>query len=346
MPSRIAVRSYCDADRSQWDAFVQRHAAGTFFHLTRWSQVVEDTFGYRPHYLLATEGSRICGVLPLFSVENFMVGKCLISTPLAVYGGICADSPLAHRHLLRAVKSLARSMHVDYLELRNRVADPCSELRTNALYVTFTTPLLSDPEAQLARLPRDTRYMIRKSGRQGLEPRWGWENLDSFYRIYASSLHQLGTPVFPRRLFENLRDVFGDQVSLLTVFRGREALAGVVYFTFRDVLLPYYGGSLPEARKYAPNNFMYWELMRFAAQQGYRKFDFGRSKRQSGSYLFKKQWSMQEEALGYQSFLVRRKSPPDFSPANPKFKLAASVWRRLPLGLTKWIGPHVVRLFP
>jgi hypothetical protein len=91
---------------------------------------------------------------------------------------------------------------------------------------------------------------------------------------------------------------------------------------------------------------MYWELMKWAAEQGFRMFDFGRSKKGTGSFAFKSQWNMDVQPLDYQVLLVKRKTVPNFSPVNPKFEMAIRIWKKLPLSLTKLLGPAVVRLIP
>ena len=68
-------------------------------------------------------------------------------------------------------------------------------------------------------------------------------------------------------------------------------------FYFRDEVLPYYGGGTAFARQRAGNDFMYWEVMRRAADRGCRLFDFGRSKLGTGAFDFKKNWGFTPEQL-------------------------------------------------
>jgi len=186
--------------------------------------------------------------------------------------------------------------------------------------------------------------MIRQGQKAGLEARIGGiEFLSRFYDIYAHSVRNLGTPVFSRRLFENLLVEFGQSCRIFTIWREGKMMAGVMTFFFRDRVMPYYGGALKEAFCYAVNDFMYWELMQYAAQKGYKIFDFGRSKRGSGSYDFKRHWGFEPMPLAYQYHLVWQKSIPDLSPFNPKFSLAIKIWRHLPVSLTKLIGPLIAK---
>lgn len=340
------IHPYDERFREQWDRFVCEHPKGTFFHLTGWKRVLEQTFGYEPLYFCTERGGRITGVAPFFGVSNWMVGRCLISVPLAAYGGICAEDSESEQALVQHVQQLAAEKKADYLELRNRNGGLLAGFHPNTRYATFSTRLAADPETNWKSLPRDTRYMIRKGEKAGLRARRGLEQLEEFYRLFAVNMKRLGTPVYPISLFKNLIREFPGKVDLLLVHAGEQPVAGVFSFLFRDTILPYYAGALADARALAANNFMYWSLMKFAAGAGLRCFDFGRSKKGTGSYAFKTQWNMDVEPLDYQVFLIRRKSVPNFSPANPKFEFAGRIWSRLPLKLTLWMGPRVVRLFP
>jgi FemAB-related protein (PEP-CTERM system-associated) len=314
--------------------------------LTAWKRIIEKAFKYESRYLFIEERGSIRGVLPLFMVSNVLFGRCLISTPIAVYGGVCADDERMSGQLRRAACQMAERERVQYLELREQRPIAEQGFQTKKLYVTFDLELPRNLDELLRGFPRDTRYMIRKAQKHDLQAVVDNRQLDAFYEVYSRSFANLGTPVFSKRLFRIVLDELGDQCELTTVWQGKKALAAVLSFRFRDWILPYFGGSLPESRPFAANNFMYYEVMRRALEGGVRYFDFGRSKLGSGSYAFKTQWNMRERSLPYQFFLVRRKSMPNFSPANPKFTLAISLWKGLPLSVTRLLGPAMVRAFP
>jgi FemAB-related protein (PEP-CTERM system-associated) len=344
--NQVRVREFTAADSERWDTFVKRHPQGSFFQLTGWLRVIEKTCAYEPRYILTERDGEITGIAPLFLVSNWLIGTSMISVPLGVYGGICAIDDQSRARLLDAMKEESIQRGIDYLELRNRRAPIDEGFHHNSLYSTFTTSLGPDLDANLKRLPRDTRYMIRKGEKAGLRIEHGANQLDAFYCLFTQSMHRHGTPVFPRSLFANLQQEFGSAMDIMMVYSGSEAVSGVVSFLFRDTILPYYAGAGPNATKTAANNFMYWELMKYAVQRGYTQFDFGRSKKDTGSYAFKTQWNMTVEPLAYEVFLVRRKTVPNFSPVNPKFERATRVWRRLPLWMANALGPHIVRLLP
>ena len=345
-PADITIRAYDDSLQAGWDDYVYRHPQSSVFHLVAWKCLIEKAFGFEPRYLAAEDNGRLRGVLPLFLVDNWMQGKTLISAPFAVYGGICADDEPTAGALRRAACDLAREQKVQYLELREQWPTFHPDFQRKHLYVTFERELPSDSQELLQSFPRDTRYMVRKGQKNKLRSVLDNSNLNIFYDIYAYSVRQLGTPVFSRGYFRILLDEFGDHCEITTIWHNESPVAAVLSLRFRDSILPYYGGSLLEGRQLAANNFMYWEVMRRAVEQGIRYYDFGRSKLGTGAHAFKTQWGMRERPLPYQFYLVRRKTMPNFSPVNPKFRLGVNLWKRMPQKAANAIGPSLVRLFP
>jgi FemAB-related protein (PEP-CTERM system-associated) len=344
MSSKIRIEDSGSAGEV-WDEYILSHPKGTFFHLIGWQRVLEKTFQYPSFSCVAKRNGRVCGVLPLFRVKLFPFGHSLISSPLAVYGGICADDPEAGLALLDHARGLADRMGVRYLEFRH--LDTFGQMPTKDLYVTFRKEIYSDPEKNLASIPRKQRRMIRQGEKYGLTAQIGGEELlKDFYRIYSHSVRNLGTPVFPRRLFENLAAQFGSACRILGVFHEGRMVAGVLTFFFRQEVLPYYGGALKEAFRYAVNDFMYWNLMCYAAENGYKIYDFGRSKKGTGSYDFKRHWGFEPQPLAYQYHLVKQKNMPNMNPLNSWFSAPIWIWKRTPWKLTQWLGPKVVKFFP
>ncbi|SMC26405.1 FemAB-related protein, PEP-CTERM system-associated [Desulfacinum hydrothermale DSM 13146] len=344
----LKIRNYVASDRAAWDAYVAAHPRGTPFHTTAWKQMVELSFDHRSTYLVAEEFRRVgespalVGVLPLFEMRSRLFGHYFLSVPFAESGGVLADSPQVERVLIHDATALVARRDAAYLELRNR--RPVDGLPTKDLYVSFRKEMASDPDQNLKAIPRKSRRMVRVGMKRGLWSETGSHLLDTFYQILAANYHRLGTPVFSRRLFRNLLDAFGRRAQILVV-RTRQGVpvAAVLSLFWRDAVMPYYAGSLFAYRHLAPNDFMYWELMRRSCLAGFRWFDFGRSKKGTGSYAFKKHWGFEPEPLAYQYVLHRTRALPDVSPANPRYRLLIQMWRRLPHGVTRLVGPPIAR---
>jgi FemAB-related protein (PEP-CTERM system-associated) len=326
----------------RWDEFVVRCSAATFFHRAGWQRVLHDVFRHDTHFLYAERGDCIEGVLPLAHVKSLLFGQALVSLPFAVYGGVVATSDEAAAALETEAQRLARQLRVAHLELRN-VLPRHADWPGQDLYVTFRKGLLPDVDANMLAIPRKQRAMVRKGLKNGLR---GEIDLtaDRFFPLYADNVHRHGTPALPKRYFDALLHEFGDAAEVLTVTAsGGRPLSSVLSFYFRDEVLPYYAGDDLIARDLAANDFKYWEVMRRACERGFETFDFGRSKRGTGSFAFKRNWGFEPTPLHYEYCLYKRDAVPQNNPANAKFRLMIETWRRMPIGLANWLGPYVVR---
>ena len=326
-----------EGDYSRWDAFVESCPDATFFHRSGWKTVLERAFGHQTHYLYIEQSGEIQGLLPLAHVKSLLFGNTLASLPFCVYGGIIANCDEAKNTLRTAACDLAKQLNVDALELRNTQASG-QGWPTKQLYATFRKEIDADPDVNMKAIPRKQRAVVRKGIKAGLvsELDTGWQRL---YRIYAESVRNLGTPVFSANYFKILREVFADDCRVLMISHQGQDIAGVMSFYFKDQVLPYYGGSVTQARVLKGNDFMYWELMRRSGEEGVRIFDYGRSKEGTGPYSFKKNWGFTPEPLSYEYFLVKSKAMPDINPLNPKYRFFVNSWKKLPLPIANLVGP-------
>jgi FemAB-related protein (PEP-CTERM system-associated) len=329
-------------DERRWDEFVLAQPEGTFFHLAGWRRVLERAFHHPTHYLIAERGGIITGVLPLTHVKSLLFGSSLISNAFAVHGGPLAADAESLRALEGEAVRLMERLAVPVLELRDFSAHRVDWSSKSGLYATFRRTLDPMVERNLKAIPRKQRAMVRKGMRNELRSEID-HGVDRLYRVYAESVRNLGTPVFPKAYFRILREEFSNSSDIVTVSAGREAVASVLSFYFRDEVLPFYGGGASVARQLAANDFMYWEVMRRACERSYRVFDFGRSKIGTGSYSFKCNWGFEPTPLVYQFRLAHGHPMPDLNPLNPKLAIFIAAWKRLPLAVATRLGPLIVR---
>lgn len=338
---QIDAESARDADL--WRGYIGERAATTFFHQLGWKRAIERAFGHACPYLLATRAGRPVGVLPLTLVRSRLFGRRLVSTGFAVRAGPIADDATVEAGLLAEARKLADAAGVGCIEVRAALPERHDRVTRTGFYANFSKRIEPDDDANLKAIPRKQRAMVRKGINAGLTSRAD-HDVDTCHGIYASSVRNLGTPVFPKAWFRALVAAFPAESEVTTVLApDGQPVAAVLSFFFRDTVLPYYGGGLASARRLAANDVMYWEVMRRAAARGYTEFDFGRSKVDSGAYAFKKNWGFPPEPLAYSYELVRATAPPDLSPTNPKFATATRLWQRLPLAVTNTVGPWIAR---
>jgi FemAB-related protein (PEP-CTERM system-associated) len=332
-------------DRARWDAFVRNCPEATFFHLSGWQPVIEQSFGIKTWFYFVEQDGQIQGVLPLAQIKSRLFGHSLGAMPFCVYGGVVALTKEAGALLDAAADKLARELgagHLEYRGMERAHPDDPSWL-TKELYVTFRKAISGDDEENLNAIPRKQRAMVRKGIKLGLRGEVD-SDVDRLFTAYSHSVHRLGTPVFPKKYFALLQKQFGNECEVRTIVTDDGRLVGsVLSFYWRDEVVPYYGGGMDLAREVAGNDFMYWNLMQAAAARGSRLFDFGRSKLGTGAYDFKKNWGFTAQALPYEYKLYGADALPDNNPLNPKYQLFIKMWKKLPIPLANMLGPHIVR---
>lgn len=326
----------------RWNEFVFACPEATFFHRAEWQEIIRKIFRHPTFFLYAEKAGEIVGVLPLAHVNSRLFGNALVSLPFAVYAGVASSDAEAMESLETEAQQLALKLGVAHLEFRN-IAPKHADWPTQELYVTFRKEILPEIEANMLAIPRKQRAMVRKGIKNCLKSEVD-RNTDRFFTVFADNVHRHGTPALPKRYFDTLLEVFGDDCQILTITSlDGKLLSSVLSFYFRDEVLPYYAGDDEAARDLAANDFKYWELMRRSCERGLRIFDYGRSKIGTGPYAFKKNWGFEPQPLHYEYCLYKRDSIPQNNPNNAKYKLFIEAWRRMPIGLANWLGPHIVR---
>jgi FemAB-related protein (PEP-CTERM system-associated) len=330
------------AAAARWDTFVMACPQATFFHRAGWQTVLSQVYRHACFFLYAERDGQIEGVLPLAQIKSRLFGHSLISLPFAVYGGVAANTPEAAQALEAEAQRIAKELDVEDLEMRH-IDKRHDNWPTQDLYVTFRKEILPDEEANMLAIPRKQRAMVRKGIKNELRSEID-SGVDRFFALFADNVHRHGTPAMPKKWFQALRDVFGDDCEVLTVVSpdGR-ALSSVMSFYFRDEVLAYYAGDDESARHLAANDFKYWELMRRACLRGLKVFDYGRSKVGTGPYSFKKNWGFEPTPMHYEYQLYKRDAIPQNNPNNAKYQLLIKTWRKMPISWANWLGPFIVR---
>ncbi len=328
---------------ARWDGFVDSCPEATFFHRAGWQRVITQSQGHKAFYLYAEQHAEITGILPLFEVKSWLFGHALVSTPFCVYGGVVATTDTARLALLEHAKQLAETLQVDYLELRHR-APQTDGWPSKSKHSAFRRQLDVDPESNMLAMKRKQRAVIRQGIKNQHRTELDADNnpqFDNFYRIYSTSLRNLGTPAFSKKFLKALHTEFGAACEILSIYQDGEPRSSLMSFYFRDEVLPYYGGGMSESRDLKSMDFMYWDQICRALKRGIKTYDFGRSKNDSGAYHYKRHWGFEPEPLCYEYHLVKADTVPDISPNNPKYQYFIRAWQKLPLGVSQWVGPYL-----
>jgi len=348
-PKSLLVRILDHSDANELariDAFVASSPNATAFHRPAWMLSVSKACGHEWCYLIAEDDrGALTGILPLHLIHSALFGRALVSSGFAVDGGIISDNDQAIRLLADEAWRFAERHSFPTVELRGG-ADPGDQWQyCEGVYAGFMVALADDDESQLLAIPRKQRAEVRKGLNNDLTVRIGTEVQEraDHYAVYAESVRNLGTPVFPRALFDAVLDGFGEDADILTVHHKGTPVASVLSLYHGETVMPYWGGGTRDARRLRANDLMYYALMNHGRERGCRSFDFGRSKYGTGAFSFKKNWGFEPQPLRYATRTADGEAPRDVNPRSPKYRAQVALWQRLPLSIANRLGPMIAR---
>jgi len=344
-----------------WDEYVRNHPNATYCHLSAWRNVFGKTYGQKYHYLVARHGEEVLGILPLFYVRGLNGKGSLISMPFLDAGGVLAHNLETETQLLSGAISLAKSLKADNLELRckdlpqwackiNNDEGNVFEKAYGAAYtfhysirqvrVRMLMEMPGDQESLMSSFKSKLRSQIKKSIKEGCEPVVGGSELvDQFYKVFAVNMRDLGSPVHSKQLFVKLFEFFPDEARIFLIRKGDTPIAGSVTIGFREMLSNPWASSLREYSHMGPNMLLYWKMLEYACQKGFAYFDFGRSAPYEGTFKFKEQWGAVPHKLSWIYATPSHKTFLDTGYDRSRFERAITCWKKLPVPLTKLIGP-------
>lgn len=336
----------CDpGERARLASFVRDHPHGTPFHLPAWLTAVEQGTGNTAHALVCERGSDLTGYLPFHEIHSPIFGRLLAASGFGVGGGVLALPAAETQPLFAALEELALRYSCPAIDLRGGTLPEGRagwSVRRES-HCGFVRPLAADDEAELLAVPRKQRAEVRKGLANDLDVTVGRSpaDLEAHYAVYATSVRNLGTPVFPRALFAAVLAEFGEAADILTVSHGGKPVASVLSLYHGGAVMPYWGGGTQAARSLRANDRMYFELMRHARRRGCTHFDFGRSKTGSGAHHFKRNWGFEPEPLVYASWTAPGSEPRDADPTSARHALQIALWQKLPLAIANRLGPVI-----
>ena len=341
----LEVTEKCDD--GCWDEYIHAHPSASGYHQIAWRRILEDSFGHRTIYLTVEDQlGEVRGVLPLVCMSSRLFGCFLISLPFFNYGGVLADDHRVQNLLLEAAVRVAKDLKAEHIELRQtELLDLGWSQKQHKVSMRLELP--SDFDTLWKCFPSKLRSQVRRAQKAGMTVYVaGEELLDDFYQVFSRNMRDLGTPVYGKEFFKSILHTFPKEAKICTVSLEGKPLAVGFLYGFREMLEIPWASSDRRFAGLAPNMLLYSSVLEYACRSGFRMFDFGRSTVASGTYRFKEQWGARPLPLFWYYWLDHSGPLPELNPQNPKYSLAISLWRRLPIPLTRIIGPHIARHLP
>ncbi|HEX5633680.1 MAG TPA: FemAB family XrtA/PEP-CTERM system-associated protein, partial [Gemmatimonadales bacterium] len=316
----------------------------TPFHLHAWRDIVTRVHGHRAPFLAARDGAgALTGVLPLVLLRHPVFGRYLVSMPFVNYGGPLGTDD-AVRALAAEAARLADRERVKLMELRSRTELPL-DLPASHRKVTVVLDLPDGgPAALMKGFEAKLRSQVRRPAKDGITVRFGRDQVEPFYGVFARHMRDLGTPVQPKALFAALADAFGDDLWVGCAWMGDVAVAGGVGFRWGTEFEMTWASSLHAYNRHSPNMGLYWAFMERACLEGLTLFNFGRCTPGAGTHRFKRQWGSRDEQLWWYQHGAGAAATP--SPDDGAYAWGPRLWKRLPLPVANLLGPPIVAGIP
>lgn len=341
----ISVTLMADDGAPEWDAYVDAHPQASAYHHWVWRQVIHAVFGHQTRYLAARKDGAICAVLPLCILNSRLFGHFIVSLPFFNYGGVLADDAEAEAAILERAAQLATGEGASHIEMRmTRPLDNGWATKTNKVGLYLSLP--DDPETLWTGFKAKLRSQIRRPEKAGMTVRTGRAELvDDFYRVFSRNMRDLGTPVYGKELFSTILNRVPESHIVVVDYQGQAVGAGFLV-GYRNRLEIPWASTIRDFNRHSPNMLLYWSVLKWACENGYGEFDFGRSTEGAGTYKFKRQWGAEPRPFYWCYWLEKGGDLPEMNPDNPKYKWPIMVWKKLPLCVTERMGPAIVRNLP
>lgn len=343
--SQISVELLSN-ENNDWNRYAESNPAASIYHRAEWKDLIHDVFGHKSYYFYARDNNaEITGILPLVHLKSRLFGDFMISMPYFNYGGAIANSLSIEQKLIQAANDHAEHLGIDHIEYRDDIAREGLPVRTEKVNMILSLP--DNHSALWDTFTSKLRSQIRRSQREEAEVSFGGEEcLEDFYTVFARNMRDLGTPVYGKSFFSKILHCFENHSKIIVIHMGNRPVAAAFLLGYNNTLEIPWASTIKDVNHLSMNMLLYWEVLKFAIENQYRYFDFGRSSKKSGTFRFKQQWGAKPKPLFWHYWLADNVELPRLNPDNPKYALAISVWKRIPIFITKWLGPLIVRKLP
>lgn len=339
--SRLAERLPC------LTAFAMDGESAPLSRDPRWLAVLHRGLGQEIFAVEARAHGRTCGYLPLAFVDTVLFGKFLVSLPYLNSNGVIAAAADVQSLLIDRAVALAQELGVNHLELRHETPIQHASLTGEmASKVQMRRELPATTELLWKGFDSKLRNQLRKGEKNGFVIDWGGaDQIDPFYAVLSENMRDLGTPFYGRELFRAILRTFPGEAEIAVVRDGPKAIAAALLLHGNKYTEVPTASSLKDYNHRCANMWMYHQLLARAVERGQRTFDFGRSTFGGPTFQFKKQWGTVATPATWQyaSFSGQIGA---MRPDNPRYERMIKLWRRLPVRLTQYLGPPIVRGIP
>jgi len=345
---KYQIHYFCNQNNAEINNYVNNTDNTSLYHLTEWCSLINHVFKHDTYYFYAKSVSNeIIGILPVVRIKSKLFGNYMVSMPYFNYGGAIANHSYIEEDLMEKAISIAKELNVKHIEFRDIKHRKQAGWPVRTDKVNMIMQLPENINVLNKKLGSKIRAQIKRPQREGVQIINGHIELcDEFYDVFSHNMRDLGTPVYSKKLFIEILKTFPDKSQIFIVRLQNKPVGAAFLISFSKKLEIPWASTLKKYNSLGINMYMYWEILKYAIENKYQEFDFGRSTINSGTYRFKKQWGAVPLQLYWHYWLNDGEKLPQLNITNEKYKFAIKVWKNLPLIFTNWIGPKLVKNLP
>ena len=339
------VRELRASERHMWEEFLLAAHISAYHHPV-WAELIRRSFGHPTRIWVAiNDEGKLIGGVPLTFFSSRLFGRFAVSIPYFNYGGVISSWFNVARDIVGHLKTICKHESLSHIEIRSMQPNLGEHFSSKKVSMVLSLP---DSEASLdEQLGAKVRAQYKKSEEYQPKIVFGkMELLDDFYRVFAHNMRDLGTPVYGKKWFANILSESKINAVVAVAYVNQKPVATGFLIGHEGMLEIPWASTIRQANAMNVNMWMYRQILGYAVNEGYQFFDFGRSTRDAGTFKFKKQWGAVPHTHYWYYLFPEGGAVPELNPDNPKYKLMINLWKKMPVWLSKLIGPPIVANLP
>lgn len=343
----MLIRIATDDDGAKWDHFVSHHSKASPYHRFAWKTSIQNSYSHKCYYLIAEDkDGNIVGILPSALIKPPLTSGQLCSLPFCDRGeSLTVDSKVEQALMIKA-HEIAAANHASYeYRASGNISADNVKVYENGHKVRMLLELPESSDTLLASFKSKLRSQVKKAEKNGLDLEIGRNShlIDAFYKVFTINMRDLGSPTHSKKWFQEItRNYQQNMIISIIKYNNQPVGAGMVLFNGVTAAIPW-ASTKREFNRLSPNMMLYWSLLRYATDHGYKVFDFGRSGFGEGTYRFKQQWGAYPVPLQWETYKKNLVEPQNVElqrKGNIR-PIVESIWRHLPLPMTVKLGSGI-----
>ncbi|MDA8089029.1 MAG: GNAT family N-acetyltransferase [Nitrospiraceae bacterium] len=341
----LAIKIVNPLECSSWDQLLLSHPGYSFFHSSRWAEVLLEAYNYKPSYFTVAGNNRLSALLPVMEINSPLTGKRGVSLPFTDYCAPLFTEDFESGKIFDCLVEHGAVAGWKFVEIRG-ACDLFKDQPESSYSYGHILELSNSEEAIFSRFRDSTKRNIKKALKEGVDVRFETSPgaVKEFYRLNCVTRRQHGLPPQPYGFFKSLhKNVISRDLGFIALaYHKKAVVAGALYVHFGGKAIYKYGASDRSYNLLRANNIIMWEAIKWYAERGYKQFCFGRTEPgNSGLRQFKTGWGTTERTIKYYRYDFCKKA---FVQAPLKVSGAHNgIFRKMPAPLLRGAGALMYR---